>query len=243
MGEDSTPSDTISAKPMFKYISDEEITQADFAKRINESAQTLTNWKDRGIPWRKIRRVSSEMGISIEQYLDRAAGKFLRVATYGLPRTARPKAPVLNIRPDVIELPMYGAEAGQGPPRAAPEAEVVVGGMQVSREWANLHLRGVSGFANLVLITAVGNSNSPTIENGDILVVDRGATEPRTDQFYVFGASSSEEIFIKRVQRLMDKEQTIIVKGDNQIKEEIFDRRNLPRVIGRVVYRWHGNSP
>lgn len=75
---------------------------------------------------------------------------------------------------------------------------------------------------------------SPTYNHGDILFVDTGVTEVKVDAVYVF--SLSQELFIKRLQRLPDT--TLRVISDNKQYEpyvlDVRQRKDM-RTHGRVV--------
>jgi hypothetical protein len=82
--------DTVPAALLFRYLRDTDQKQADFAKQINQSAQTITNWKARGIPRGELVTVARAMRMTAEQYLEESQAKPKgKVAAFrGSPRTA-----------------------------------------------------------------------------------------------------------------------------------------------------------
>ena len=55
---------------MLARLKELRITEAEFARRLRESQQVLNNWKRRGsIPKKKIPKVATELGITIELLL------------------------------------------------------------------------------------------------------------------------------------------------------------------------------
>jgi hypothetical protein len=66
---------TASAAPMFEFIRNHRPSQAAFAAEIDETKQTITNWRKRGIPLHAVAKVAARMGWTYEKYMDAAAGK------------------------------------------------------------------------------------------------------------------------------------------------------------------------
>ncbi|MBF0437208.1 MAG: helix-turn-helix domain-containing protein [Magnetococcales bacterium] len=94
----------------------------------------------------------------------------------------------------------------------------------------------------LVLISAVGDSMTPTIDEGDMLLVDMResqAQDLRNGAIYVLRIDS--QLYAKRIQRRMDG--SIVVMSDNKIySEEVISGEKLAGIIfvGRVV--WVGRT-
>jgi phage repressor protein C with HTH and peptisase S24 domain len=223
--------DTVPAALLFRYLRDTDQKQADFAKQINQSAQTITNWKARGIPRGELVTVARAMRMTAEQYLEESQ--------------ARPKGKVAAFRrvsqdSGSITVPVLEVEASMGAGRVVNASEPVVGGMTLSREWARGHLPAVSSYANLAVITASGDSMVPTFSDGDILLVDRGVGEVKIDAIYVIGRG--DELFVKRIQRRLAGGE-LVVRSDNPLFEPESIRGpelGNVRILGRVVYAWNG---
>jgi phage repressor protein C with HTH and peptisase S24 domain len=87
----------------------------------------------------------------------------------------------------------------------------------------------------LALISAIGDSMSPTIRDGDLLLVDMRQRQVGDDAIYIIRRDSS--LVAKRFQRLFDG--TVSIKSDNPIyKEEVVpkDAASELNLIGRVVW-------
>lgn len=140
---------------------------------------------------------------------------------------------------EAIVVPVFNATGSMGPGMPQPEHETVIGGMQLSERWVSRHLPAVSNLSNLAVISAIGDSMSPTFSDGDILLVDRGVFELKTDAVYVL--AKNDELFIKRVHRRLGG--GVVIRSDNPLhgEEQIDDpeRVNL-QVLGRVVWAWNG---
>lgn len=90
---------------------------------------------------------------------------------------------------------------------------------------------------SLLLVEAVGDSMSPTIDDGDLLLVDLRELRYRHDGVYAL--RSGGEIAIKRLQRRPDGK--LIVRSDNpKYEPEIVTPESII-ILGRVI--WAGGQP
>ena len=94
--------------------------------------------------------------------------------------------------------------------------------------------------ATLRLIHAYGDSMSPTLNSGDILLVDTAAHEVKIDGIYVLRAH--ERLFVKRVRQRIDGHFEISSDNPTHKTVDILNGDNNVDVIGRVVYYWNGNK-
>ncbi|MDC7788018.1 XRE family transcriptional regulator [Rhodoplanes sp. TEM] len=88
------------------------------------------------------------------------------------------------------------------------------------------------------LLEAAGNSMSPTIEDGDPLLVELGETSVADGRIYVF--TIGDQVLVKRLRR---RGSCLLMRADN--RELYPDEEDVPtvepvRIIGRV--RWVGRS-
>ncbi len=136
---------------------------------------------------------------------------------------------------EYVALPRYdvAAAAGAG---AVVDTEEILGLMLFRKGW----LRNTLGLTpqQLALIEAVGDSMSPTIQDGDILLLDTSEPKLRGDGIYVLG--EGEMLLVKRVTIRLGG-RGISVTSDNDeyaggnlelAAEELGDIR----IIGRVVW-------
>lgn len=138
-----------------------------------------------------------------------------------------------------IMVPILSVRGGAGGGAVQPDQDTVIDHMQLTRRWVSTHCPGLSSTFNLSVISAKGDSMTPTFNDGDILLVDTGISDIKLDAVYVF--SRSGELFVKRVQRLFDG--SIMVRSDNPVYEPqtIKDpaRAGL-HINGRVLWAWNG---
>lgn len=157
-------------------------------------------------------------------------------------RAARDTPLPYTPRPDVVEIPVFDVAGSMGPGAAVPEHDLVIDHIRLMGSWVRNTLPGVSAPSNLAVISAMGNSMTPTFNDGDILMVDRGVSTLRTDDVYVL--EFHDELYIKRIQRRPDGSVAII--SDNKVHDPMIvsagEKENI-RVIGRVVWAWRGGKP
>jgi phage repressor protein C with HTH and peptisase S24 domain len=131
-----------------------------------------------------------------------------------------------------VMLPKHaeGAAAGPGDPSApSPESEFIA----FRHDW----VRSVLGIEpdDLIMETAVGESMRPTIQDGDLLLVD--TTDRTFSSFGVYVLEIRGERLVKRVQRKLDGSLVLISDNDtyqpDQVTGEMLDGVT---VIGRVVW-------
>lgn len=102
-------------------------------------------------------------------------------------------------------------------------------------------LPGVVGINQLHIVTANGDSMEPTIQHRALCLVDGGQRDISRDG--IFCIQSDGQIFIKRIQRNLDRTLTLI--SDNPR----YQPRTIPReeldgacIIGAVVYVFSGRE-
>ncbi|TRO14363.1 helix-turn-helix domain-containing protein [Ectopseudomonas mendocina] len=131
-------------------------------------------------------------------------------------------------------IPQYDAKAAAGLGSENPHVEIR-STLAFKRDW--LKVKGVKP-ANLIVIYAEGHSMWPTIDHGDVLLVDRSSIEPIDGQVFVL-ANGAGAI----VKRLVLADGEWVIRSDNEDKTLYADRafqscdENEHRIIGRVVWR------
>lgn len=104
------------------------------------------------------------------------------------------------------------------------------------REW--LRYRGANE-KHLVVIYADGDSMWPTINSGDVLLIDKSKVDPIDKQVFVLG--NAEGAIVKRL--VQGPMGNWIIRSDNEDKSEHPDRALLRkdedehRIIGKVIWR------
>jgi phage repressor protein C with HTH and peptisase S24 domain len=149
-------------------------------------------------------------------------------------RSADPERGIDPSRFILLPKQAEAAAAGTGnPPPARPDTEYIA----FRHDW----VRSVLGIepGDLILETAVGESMRPTIQDGDLLLVD--TTDRTFSSFGVYVLEIGGERLVKRVQRKLDG--TLVLISDNETYQPDHVTGQMldgVTVIGRVV--WGGGS-
>lgn len=128
-------------------------------------------------------------------------------------------------------IPRYDvhADCGNG---AVVHSEQVLERLAFVKSWVNSHYQPT----DLFLITAQGHSMTPTIHEGDILLVDKSRKRPTDDGIYIL--SVEHELIAKRLQRLFDG-SVKIVSDNKAYSEQLVPQEQVERlnIVGRVVWK------
>ncbi len=132
-------------------------------------------------------------------------------------------------------VPQYDAKAAAGLGSENPHVEIR-STLAFKREW--LRVKGAKP-DQLIVIYAEGESMWPTINHGDVLLVDRSRIEPADGQVFVL--AGSEGAIVKRL--VQGPLGQWVLRSDNEDKKEHPDRYHLRsngnehRIIGKVIWR------
>lgn len=145
-----------------------------------------------------------------------------------------------SLRPtnDEILIPQYDIRAAMGHGQVPPEYNEAVRNLVV-RE-AILREKGVTYTAAsaLAMITGWGQSMEGTINDKDLVIVDRGIKEFVGEGIYVM--TWHQELYIKRVMRLDEDNYRLI--SDNQHYENQTARIEDVTIHAKVLFIWNGRK-
>lgn len=107
----------------------------------------------------------------------------------------------------------------------------------LSQEWIMRNLGRKP--ENLAIIEAVGHSMSPTIDDGDMMIIDTSVREARSEGVYVLSTDSG--LLVKRIQIGFDGSFYVVSDNPSFPKETVrgADRSDI-RVVAQVL--WHGQG-
>lgn len=127
---------------------------------------------------------------------------------------------------------MLSAIASMGRGNEHQDEDVMTGELTLSPNFITQQIKPSRREA-LAFLTGYGDSMSPTIESGDVVLVDTGART--TDVNGVFVLSAHNRIFIKRLSQRIDG--SIEISSDNPGHKtiEILDGSHQVDILGRVV--------
>lgn len=134
-----------------------------------------------------------------------------------------------------VMVPRYDVKAAAGP-GAMIHNEQIVDYLAFRSEWVRgkLGFRGANPAESLALVEAVGDSMTPRIDDGDLLLVNHADREFRNGAIYV--VEIDEALMVKRIER---RDSHIVLHSDNQRYASqtlsVADSRKL-RFIGRVIW-------
>ncbi|APG24005.1 XRE family transcriptional regulator [Syntrophotalea acetylenica] len=135
-----------------------------------------------------------------------------------------------------VMFPRYEIQAGAGPGRLV-ESEQVVDFVSFKEDWVRSYLRVPR--QKLALLNVKGDSMSPTMNDGDLILIDMRSDRIEDSAIYVI--EFDEALLVKRIQRRFDG--SVAIKSDNPFYEpEIIpkERAQSLRIVGRVI--WTGKK-
>ena len=198
-----------------------QYTYSSLARKINATPQAVRQWAV------GINNVSDEF----VEPLSRALGKSESWARAGIGEE------VVDI--NTISVPQIDVSASAGFGAMIFEDDQVLKRIDLDAPW----LRRQCSFSHpdkLSVITASGDSMQPTIAHGDFLLVDQGIDSIRSDSIYV--AVVNGNLYVKRFQQT--PRNTLLMISDNTAyaQFELDPDKDEVRVIGQVIYQWHGEK-
>lgn len=185
----------------------------------------------------------ASFGEKVARSIEHAAGLpsgWLDEAQTASELRAKPSAQVAHREGDELHVPLLAVSASMGPGIDSLHEEVIVGNLSLSPQWVSKAIPNMSKSQNLRFIHGYGDSMQPTFSDGDVLLVDAGATDVRADGIYVIEAN--DRLYIKRVRQRMDG--SFEISSDNATVKtvDVLDGSQAVRVLGRVVWVWNGKK-
>jgi len=196
------------------------LSQADFAKTVGVGRTT------------QLRYESGEREPDVP-YI-RAVCEVYQICSEWLLNGTGPKHPgsAAVVEGELVRVPQYDVVASMGPGALNGE-EAIIDHWPMSVD----HLRslGVTA-ADAIIIATRGDSMSPTLEDGDRVLIDRGKRKQTSSGIYVLRLG--DELFAKRLQWKTDG--SLLVKSDNaayDTEEVARDAAKGLYIVGRVSAR------
>jgi len=193
---------------------------AELARKVGISDNAIYKWlQGRGQPSvANLVALARAAKVSVEWL---ATGREPGAAGRGATRAAE--------RSDYSFVPRYDVRvaAGRG---AAIRSEQVVDYLAFKTDWVRRRLD--TDPRSLMLVEAVGDSMAPTIDDGDLLLVD--LDEPRFKQDGVYVLRRDSDLIVKRLQRRPDGK--LIIRSDNPAYEPAVAPRDGLGIVGRVIW-------
>ena len=203
-----------------------DMKDADFARKTGVSSPTLKRYEDGSLPSIAIAsKIADAFSVSLDWLCARTdvkqPGKIMQLHDSSSEN-----------RSDFIALPFIDVEASAGLGAAVPVHE----GVQSVVSFERTFLRSMGAMPDQCkIITARGDSMSPTIPDGSLIVIDHSQRDIINGWISVVNVCG--DLLVKRVRRRLDG--TVELVSDNPIYpvEAVGrDRADQLIVIGRVVY-------
>jgi phage repressor protein C with HTH and peptisase S24 domain len=167
------------------------------------------------------------------------------ISLVNLARAARVSIEWLATGQDAPKGEARGAEAGEyvylphnsvrsAVGRGTVQSRQIVDYLALKAEWLRRRI-GIDP-KNLMLVEAVSDSMAPTIDEGDLVLVDLRDQRFRHDGVYVLRASG--DLSIKRIQRRPDGK--LIIRNDNAAYEPTVVSVDSVTIVGHVI--WTGGK-
>ena len=134
---------------------------------------------------------------------------------------------------EYVYLPRHSARAQAG--RITMQSAQIVDHVALKSEWLSQRLGAEP--KSVMLVEAVGDAMSPTIDEGDLVLVDLRELRYRYDGVYAL--RSGGDIAIKRLQRRPDGK--LIIRSDNPKYEPAVVAPESIVIVGRAI--WIGGQP
>ena len=204
-----------------------DLNQTDIADRVGTDSGNISRYEnDKQMP-------SVEMLAKIADALGTSVSEIYRLAETSVGEVGD----IGGINEKYITIPRLNlaVAAGNG---AEPGIVEVMGGLAFQREW--LRKKGLNP-DKLEIYDTTGDSMSPYIENGDVLLVDISASPPKNNEVWVLWQAAPLGVRVKRL--LFRENGDLIIRSDNLDKtlypDEIVPGHAADAVntVGRVVWR------
>lgn len=211
--------------------------EAGLAVVLGVSPKTVAGWRFRGaVPYEHCERVALNKEISLDWLV---TGRDLKnedssnLSHVGSTHRVAESAPGYPLTPpdDVYWVSRFAVNGSAGKGNMV-FGEEIVERIAISSAFARNILRVTP--ENLCFISVDGSSMEPTLQHGEVILVDRGVERVRDSDVYVVKVDG--DLRIKRIQRRVDG--TVVIRSDNDAYEpETYSADEAERItiVGRVL--------
>ncbi len=193
------------------------VSQSELARRLGVRPQAVQQWESGGLPKTgRLEKIAEVLGTTV---------------AYLFGSESEQVSPHYPVGDDYVLIPHYSVKGSCGNGCQIDQFEVV-GRIAFKRGW--LKQRSINS-ERVHMICAHGDSMSPTIEDGAMVLVDTSKTEPRSGKVFVL--MFEDELRIKRMFRSL--------RGEWRMASDNRDERRYPdepleldyvEIIGQCVW-------
>lgn len=198
------------------------MNQSELARVLKVTPQSVQKWESGGAPKNtRLEDVAKALNVSVGYLLDEGNERDNLISAT-----------------DVLSVPILFNEASMGLGADTYSEEVMAGSITLTHQFVENYIHP-SRASDLRFIHAYGDSIAPTLNSGDVLLVDTSVTEVRIDGIYVLRAH--DRLFVKRVRQRMDGNFEISSDNPTHKTVDVLNGDHQVSVIGRVVWYWNGH--
>lgn len=213
-------------------------SQAALSERIDKAPAQISQWLNASINSKtgKPRVMSNAIARELEGKTGKPQGWMdadHSADVKALTTTPSPGAPF-------IKVPLLANAGSMGTGTDVEHDDVMIGTIALSPDWIAKRIRPSSQDA-LRFIHAYGDSMSPTMEDGDVALVDTGRRDPSgADGVYVL--ATDKRVFIKRVTERFNGGHDVTSDNPTVKTVQELNGGSEIRVLGRVLWVWNGRK-
>ena len=138
-----------------------------------------------------------------------------------------------------ISIPLMANAASMGTGENELHDDVFDGSITIVKSWVEHNLMGTDP-SRLRFLHAYGDSMTPTLNSGDVLLIDAAVQAVKIDGIYVLEAHS--RLFIKRVRQRLDGNFEISSDNPTHKTVDTLNGDHEVRIKGRVIWVWNGKK-
>lgn len=198
------------------------VSISQIAKQLDVSPQSVYGWETGAMPkGDRLERLAEYLGVD------------LHWLAFG-------ESSAVTIRDENGDLavPLLDTLTVAGPNETESSGRVM-SFLRLDPVWARGHLR-ITNTKRVAMIAVTGDSMAPTLQNGNMVIVDTAISVIDAEAIYVVRFGTAD--FIKRFQRLPSGKLLMISDNSFYKEIEIDPVTDQFKVLGRAVYVWQGQS-
>lgn len=218
------------AKKLKGWLTPSEVATGLTRAGYEVTPQKLTNWKSRGMSMEGMVKSAPIIGCRSD-WLQTGDGPMQDSAI----------SPVSQPDVNLVDIPQFdqGARMGNGG-LVLQDQPGMIRRWEVSRDWLNQNVKGVTAGSQLCIVTGFGDSMKPMFNPGDPLLVDLSVRSVEYDAVYFFRVG--DEGFIKRIQRIPGQGLKAISANRDHYEPWTISEDMDFEVLGRVLKVWKGDD-
>lgn len=199
------------------------ISQSELARALQVKPQAVQKWEAGGGPRHaRLTEIAQALGVTVS-YLVADDGADQGPSSPGLP---------------CVEVSLLANAASMGIGADDHNDDVLAGSICLTDQFVREHVRP-KRTDGLRFLHAYGDSTAPTLEAGDVLLVDSQSKNIDIDGIYVLRAHGRP--FVKRVRQRLNGQFEISSDNPAHKTVEALNGEHEVEVVGRVLWYWNGH--